>query len=73
MIYKGNELRKRLVLDVLVGGKVIVEVKAVEKYNVVFEAQLLTYLRLSNRRLGLVINFGESLVKDGVHRVVNKL
>ena len=71
--YKGIELKKRLVLDVLVGEKVIVEVKAVEKYNTIFEAQLLTYLRLSRRKLGLVINFGETLVKDGVHRVVNNL
>jgi GxxExxY protein len=73
LIYKGKELRKRLVLDVLAGEKVIVEVKAVEKYRSLFEAQLLTYLRLSNRKLGLVINFGETLVSDGVHRVVNKL
>jgi GxxExxY protein len=73
LIYKGKELRKRLVLDVLAGEKVIVEVKAVEKYSSLFEAQLLTYLRLSNRKLGLVINFGETLVSDGVHRVVNKL
>jgi GxxExxY protein len=73
VIYKGKELKKRLVLDVLVGEKVIVEVKAVDKYNTIFEAQLLTYLRLSNRKLGLVINFGESLIKDGVHRVVNNL
>jgi GxxExxY protein len=73
VIYKGNELKKRLVLDVLVGEKVIVEVKAVDKYNTIFEAQLLTYLRLSNRKLGLVINFGASLIKDGVHRVVNNL
>ena len=73
MIYKRRELRKRLVLDVLVGERVIVEVKAVEQYNTIFEAQLLTYLRLSQRKLGLVVNFGESLVKDGVHRVVKNL
>ncbi len=73
MVYKGRELRKRLVLDGLVGEAVIVEVKAVEQYNTIFEAQLLIYLRLSNRKIGLVINFGESLVKDGVHRVVNNL
>ena len=73
VLYKGKELDKRLVLDILVGNKLIVEVKAVEKYNAVFESQLLTYLRLTNRKLGLVINFGESKVKDGVHRVVNNL
>ncbi len=59
--------------NVLVGEGVIVEVKAVEQFNTIFEAQLLTYLRLSQRKLELVINFGESLVKDGVHRVVNNL
>ena len=42
-------------------------------YNAVFEAQALTYLRLLDLRLALVINFGEKLVKDGIHRVVNKL
>ena len=73
VIYKGKELDKRLVLDILVGNTLIVEVKAVEKYNAIFESQLLTYLRLTNRKLGLVINFGESKVKDGVHRVVNNL
>ena len=67
------ELDKRLVLDIIVGSKLIVEVKAVEKNNAVFEAQLLTCLRLTDRNLGLVINFGESKVKDGVHRVVNNL
>ena len=73
VVYKGKELRKRLVLDILAGEKLVVEIKAVEKYNSIFETQLLTYLRLSKRKLGLVINFGEPQVKDGVHRVVNNL
>ena len=71
--YKGKQLRKRLVLDMLVNDLVIVEVKSVELYNDVFEAQVLTYLRLTQKRLGLVINFGERYVHDGVHRVVNSL
>jgi GxxExxY protein len=71
--YKGKLLRKRLVLDLLVNDLVIVEVKSVELYNDVYQAQLLTYLRLTKKRLGLVINFGEKYVKDGVHRVVNEL
>jgi len=71
--YKGKLLRKRLVLDVLVSNLVIVEVKAVEIYNDIYQAQLLTYLRLTKKRLGLVINFGEKYVKEGVHRVVNEL
>src|SRR5690349_24462108 len=69
--YKGKVLKKRLVLDLLINGQVIIEVKSVELYHDIFQAQLLTYLRLTKRRLGLVINFGEKYVKDGVHRVVN--
>ena len=71
--YKGKELDKRLRIDVIVEDKVIVEVKAVDEYHPIFESQLLTYLRQTDRRLGLVINFGERLVKDGIHRVVNRL
>jgi GxxExxY protein len=69
--YKGKVLKKRLFLDLLVNGQIIVEVKSLETYHDIFQAQLLTYLRLTKRRLGLVINFGEKYVKDGVHRVVN--
>jgi GxxExxY protein len=69
--YKGKLLRKRLVIDLLVNDEIIIEVKSVEVYHEIFQAQLLTYLRLTKRHLGLVINFGERYVKDGVHRVVN--
>ena len=71
--YKGHVLGKRLVLDLLVENKVIVEVKAVEKHNSLHEAQLLTYLRVSDRKLGLLVNFGERYVVQGVRRVVNGL
>ncbi len=71
IVYKGNSLATPLKLDVLVEGKVIIEVKSVSQYNSIFEAQTLTYLRMLNLKLGLVINFGERLVKDGIHRVVN--
>ena len=71
--YKGKELKKRLVIDLIVEDKVIIEAKSVIEYHTVFEAQLLTYLRQTNLKLGLVINFGERLVKDGIHRVVNGL
>ena len=54
-------------------GKVIVECKATTDYNPIFEVQTLTYLRLTGLKLGLVINFGERLVKDGFRRVVNRL
>jgi GxxExxY protein len=71
--YKGRELTKRLVIDVLVESLIIVEIKSVETYSSIFEAQLLTYLRQTDKRLGLVINFGEIHLKNGIHRVVNKL
>lgn len=73
VIYKGTLLKKRLVLDMLVEGLVIVENKAVDEYHSIFAAKLLTYLRLTNKRLGLIINFGEERIKEGIHRVVNKL
>jgi GxxExxY protein len=73
VVYKGQELDKRLVIDLLVEDKVIIEVKSVEIYHSIFESQLLTYLRQTQKKLGLVINFGERLVKDGIHRVVNGL
>ncbi|MFO7682765.1 MAG: GxxExxY protein [Chloroflexota bacterium] len=71
--YKGNRLSSPLRIDLLVEKLVIVENKAVINYNPIFEIQTLTYLRLMNLRLGLVINFGEEFVKQGVHRVVNGL
>ncbi|NLH16029.1 MAG: GxxExxY protein [Phycisphaerae bacterium] len=60
-------------IDLLVDEKVILELKSVESMNRVFAKQVLTYLRLSNRRLGYVINFGMSLMKNGIERVVNGL
>lgn len=71
--YKGQILSSPLRIDLIVGGAVIVECKATSQYHSVFEAQTLTYLRLTGLKLGLVINFGERLVKDGIHRVVNHL
>ncbi len=71
--YKGNQLATPLRVDLLVEGLVIVENKATTSYNPIFETQTLTYLRLMNLRLGLVINFGEKTVKNGIHRVPNIL
>lgn len=71
--YKGISLGEPLRLDMLVNKAIIVECKAVITYNKVFEAQALTYLRLTGLRLALVINFGEEVVRKGVHRVVNRL
>ena len=71
--YKGLTLETQLRIDIIVDGKVIVECKATSLYNQIFEAQTLTYLRLTGLKLGLVINFGERMVKNGIHRVVNGL
>jgi GxxExxY protein len=71
--YKGQILATPLKIDLIVQDLVIVECKAVSKYHEIFAAQTLTYLRLTQLKLGLVINFGERMVKDGVHRVVNGL
>ena len=59
--------------DLIVGKKVIIELKSVERLQPVHSKQLLTYLRLTGLRLGLLINFGENLLKDGFKRVVNGL
>ena len=71
--YKGKLLSTPLRLDLRVNGLVIVDPKAVAEYNKIFDAQMLTYLRLTGMKVGLVINFGERFVKDGVHRIVNGL
>lgn len=69
--YKNVLLATPLRLDMLVDELVIVECKAVTTYNPIFEAQALTYLRLTGLKLALVINFGERLAKTGIHRVIN--
>ena len=73
ILYKGNTLASPLRLDLLVEKKVIIEAKAVTNYNAIFEAQALTYLRLMDLKLALVINFGERRVASGIHRVANGL
>ena len=71
--YKSDVLATPLFIDLLIDSKVIIECKATSHYNTIFEAQTLTYLRLTGLKLGIVINFGERMVKDGIHRVVNNL
>ncbi len=71
--YKGKLLATPLRLDLRINGLVLVDTKATSGHNPIFEAQMLTYLRLTGLKLGLIINFGERLVKDGIHRVVNQL
>ena len=67
--YDGLELDAGYRLDLLVASEVIVEVKAVEALSRLHEAQLLTYLKLSDRRLGFLMNFNTPLFKDGVRRI----
>lgn len=69
--YKGRRVAAELRIDLLVDDQVIVELKAVEKLLPVHGAQLLSYLRLTGRSLGLLINFNVPLLRDGVKRVVN--
>ena len=71
--YKGEEVREPLVIDLFVEDKLIIEVKATEKDSPIYEVQLLTYLRLTGKKLGLLINFGRKSVKEGISRVVNGL
>ena len=73
VVYKGKPLAAALRLDLKINNLVLAEIKAVSEWNRVFEAQMLTYLRLTHLKLGLVINFGERVVKNGIHRIVNGL
>jgi GxxExxY protein len=73
LIYEEIKLEVGYRLDLLVEDKVIIEIKACEGLNDVHLAQVLTYLKLSNVKLGLLINFNVTRVKDGIRRVVNNL
>jgi GxxExxY protein len=73
ILYKGKVLHKPLRLDMRVENLVLVDNKAVIDWKPVFEAQMLTYLRLTWLKLGLVINFGERILNAGIRRVVNGL
>jgi GxxExxY protein len=70
IMFEGVRLESGLRLDMLVEKRVIAELKSVEKMNPVYQAQLLTYLRLSGVRLGFLINFNVSHLKDGIKRIV---
>jgi GxxExxY protein len=73
LIYETVKLEIGYRVDLLVENKVIVEIKAVEALNDVHLAQVLTYLKLNNNKLGLLINFNVSLLKTGIKRIVNNL
>ena len=71
IIYKGRNLEKDFFIDLLVEDKVVIELKAVEEVLPVHEVQLLTYLKLSEKKLGLLINFHVPILKQGVKRKIN--
>jgi GxxExxY protein len=73
LIYEDVKLEVGYRVDIMLENKLIVEVKAVDAFNDVHLAQVLTYLKLSNCKLGMLINFNVALIKNGIKRVVNNL
>ena len=71
ILYKGQELKTALRLDLLIENTIIVELKSVEEMKPVFAKQLLTYLRLLDKRVGLLVNFSSADIKEGIKRIVN--
>lgn len=70
IVYDGHRFDDGLRLDLLVDGKVVIELKAVDVLQAVHRAQVLTYLKLAHKRLGLLINFNVPRIKDGIQRIV---
>ena len=73
LVYKGVKMDNGYRIDLIVENKLIVEIKSVETLAPVHFSQTLTYLKLSEKKLGLLINFNVSVLKEGIHRIVNKL
>ena len=73
VIWKEVKMEQGFRADLIIDNKVIIEIKSVEAIAPVHLKQLLTYLRLTNLKLGLLINFNEVLIKDGITRIVNNL
>lgn len=71
LVYKGYELFKEFKIDILVENEIIIELKSSEIMHPVYEAQIISYLKLSNKKLGFLINFNVPLLKDGFKRYVN--
>lgn len=69
--YEGERFDEGFRADPVVGGKVIVELKSVEKVHPAHKKQLLTYLRLTGMKLGYLLNFGDALMKNGITRTIN--
>ena len=73
IVYEGIHLKEGFRADFIIENLVIVELKSVENVAPVHKKQLLTYLRLANKRLGLLINFNTNLIKNGITRIANNL
>jgi GxxExxY protein len=73
LIYEGLEFKEAFRADIVVNQKVILELKSVDKLDRAHKKQLLTYLKLADLRVGLLLNFSEELMKHGISRVVNQL
>ena len=71
--YEGHRIDDAFRADLIVDNRIIIELKSVEKINLVHKKQLTTYIKLTDKRLGLLINFGEARIKDGITRIVNGL
>ena len=71
--YKGTSINKAYVIDILVEDEIILELKSVDGLLKIHEAQILSYLRLTNKRLGFLVNFNVPLLKQGFRRFVNNL
>lgn len=70
IIYQNLKIDDGLRLDLLVDNLIVIELKAQENYHPVWEAQILSYLKLTEKRLGFLINFHNSLIKDGIKRII---
>ena len=71
LFYKGEQLKKDFRIDILVENEIIIEIKAVDYLLPVHEAQIISYLKLAEKKLGFLINFNVSLLKEGFRRFVN--
>jgi len=69
VVYKGQTIGKYR-LDLIIGDAVVVEIKSVERFDPIFEAQVLTYLRVTGKKVGLLMNFNSRLLRDGIKRYV---
>ena len=71
LFYKGFELSKELRIDILIEKSIILEIKSSEKMAPIYEAQIISYLKLAKKKLGFLVNFNVSLMKEGFRRFVN--